>query len=440
MNTKNLQSLHTHITLSFQNNLNEADATISCEVNEVKMRMLIDSGSDLNTITDKHYEKMKHSTLLRDTNKSASSYTQDKLCILGKILATIELNVTRPTFVEEFFVVRNAKIGILGRDLSTKLGILKIGFEVNSISETIREFPKAPGVLVKFQIDKKVTPKRTAYYRVPYALEAMVEKKLDTMEKRGIIEEVKEYSEWISPLVVVPKGEGGSDVRIVIDMRNPNTAIKPCQYPLPVFEEFTARLAGAEWFSKLDLTEAFHHLPLDEESSKLTTFMTSKGLRRYTRLTMGVICATGEFQRFMDVKLAGIKGARAFVDDILIHGKDKLEHDQNLEKTLQVIRENGMEVNQKKCEIGVQELEFLGHTISNKGITAAASKVEAIKSFRRPESIAELQSFLGLVNYVSKFISDCSTQTATLRGMLKEKKIEWTPENSNHSRQSRLGS
>ncbi|XP_039449504.1 uncharacterized protein K02A2.6-like [Culex pipiens pallens] len=201
-------------------------------------------------------------------------------------------------------------------------------------------------------------------------------------------------------------------------MRLANRAIKREAYMMPTFEDFLPRLTEARFFSRLDIKEAFHQLELDEDSRYITTFITHKGLYRYKRLLFGISCASEMFQRIMEQILSGCKNVVNYIDDILVFGKTKFEHDQALEKVLTILKDMNVLLNHSKCVFGVTEVVFLGHHLSANGIRPAEDKLAALKSFRAPESAEELRSFLGLVNYVGRFLPDLATVTAPLRNLI----------------------
>uniref|UniRef100_A0A182W823 Reverse transcriptase domain-containing protein n=1 Tax=Anopheles minimus TaxID=112268 RepID=A0A182W823_9DIPT len=130
-------------------------------------------------------------------------------------------------------------------------------------------------IQVKLSIDKEIVPKKISYLRVPIALEDKVERKIQEMLETDIIEPVKGPVDWISPMVVVPKGN--DDIRICINMRGPNQAIQREHYPLPIIDTLLNKLRGSRIFSKLDITAAYHHVELHPESRDITSFMTNKG-------------------------------------------------------------------------------------------------------------------------------------------------------------------
>ena len=153
---------------------------------------------------------------------------------------------------------------------------------------------------------------------VPLAIKPSIEEELDKLEASGVVKKVGS-SEWAAPIVPVPKKNG--QFRICGDFKvTINQALDVDQYPLPKLEDLFASLAGGKKFSKLDLSQAYQQLPLDEESTKFVTINTHRGLYRYTRLPFGVGSAPALFQKLMDTVLQGIPHVICYIDDILVTG------------------------------------------------------------------------------------------------------------------------
>lgn len=182
-------------------------------------------------------------------------------------------------------------------------------------------------------VNPLITPVAQPYRKVPIHLEAQVEQKLDELLSLGIIEEVNEPCRWISPMVIVPKAN--KEIRLCIDMRLANKAIVRVNHPLPTLEDIWPRLTDVTVFSVIDIKNAFHQAELSPKSRYITTFITKRGLMRYTRLMFGINSAPELFQKSLERILIGCKGAINYLDDILIYGRDKLEHDQNLNKVIE---------------------------------------------------------------------------------------------------------
>lgn len=117
---------------------------------------------------------------------------------------------------------------------------------------------------------------------------------------------------------------------------------------------------------------------------------------RYKRLMFGVSCAPEIFQKTMEAILLGLEGVIVYLDDVVVYGSTKEEHDRRVEALLERMKEYEILLNQNKCIFGVKELEFLGHVMNEYGIRPTESRIAAVKSFREPKTIAEFS----WVNYV----------------------------------------
>ena len=207
---------------------------------------------------------------------------------------------------------------------------------------------------------------------MPLSVRESVSKELKRLQDEDIIEPVHEAAEWISPTVIVTKPNG--TIRLCVDLRSVNQAIVVDTYPLPDIDELFIQLEGATYFSRLDLKSAFNQLELEEASRPLTTFITHDELFRYKRVCFGLASAPSCFQRMMSLILKGISGVTCFIDDIVVFGKSKEEHDKNLHVVLHKLSKVGMKLNDKCC-FCVQSLDFLGHTIDKDGITLCQTKL-----------------------------------------------------------------
>lgn len=155
--------------------------------------------------------------------------------------------------------------------------------------------------------------------RIPFHLRKQVEEELDNLERQGIIEKVEGPTPWVSPLVVIPKKNGS--VRLCVDMRMPNKAIRRERHPTPTVDDLIHNLNGATVFSKLDLKAGYHQIPLAAESRHITTFVTHKGLRRYARLNFGTNSASEIFQNIISEQLRDIPGEFNISDDVIVYGQ-----------------------------------------------------------------------------------------------------------------------
>ena len=177
------------------------------------------------------------------------------------------------------------------------------------------------GTKVELLVDSSVPPKFCKPRPVPFAVRQKVETELQRLQDESVIEPVQ-FSQWATPIVPVVKQDG--TVRICGDYKATiNRALKSEVYPLPRIEELFAAMAGGQLFSKMDLSHAYQQLVLEEESQKLVTITTHKGLFKYNRLPFGISTAPTVFQRVMENLLQGLKYVAVYLDDILITGRSR---------------------------------------------------------------------------------------------------------------------
>ncbi|XP_021343899.1 uncharacterized protein K02A2.6-like [Mizuhopecten yessoensis] len=254
-----------------------------------------------------------------------------------------------------------------------------------------------------------------------------VSDKIDELENLDIIEKVNTHTQWVSPVIVVPKPDG--DIRLCVDMRRANEAIIRERHPIPTADEILYDINGSKVFSRLDLKYGYHQIELAEQSRNITTFVTHKGLYRYKRLMFGITSAPEQYQHIVAQVFHDIEGVQNISDDIVVHGQTKEEHDARLEKVLERIRETGLTLNRGKCQIGLSEIEFMGHVISGKGIGPTEERVKAIVNATPPKTSSEVRSFLGLVNFSGRYIPNLATISEPLRILTKQGvEFVWGPE------------
>lgn len=406
---------------------------VGCEIGNVGLGAIIDSGSENNLVDEKSwkYLKLHHvkvSNKQKETDKEFKAYGGHKLTVLGTFMA--ELKIGNKRSMAKFYVIKGEGKLLIGRNTAEQLGILKMGEDVNvnKISTVTNEFSKIKNVMVNIPVRGDVKPVIQPYRRIPVPLEKIVDEKIEQLLKLGIIEKFHGSPSWVSPLVIVPRSQS-DDIRICVDMRRANQAVDRENHPLPTFEDFLPKLENAKLFSKIDIKNAFHQVEIAPDSRDITTFITRKGLFRYKRLMFGITCAPEIFQKIMEQILSGLEGCVNFIDDILVFGSVAREHDERLQAVMDRLKSFDVTLNIGKCIFGVTTVQFLGHRLSSDGIAPSSDKVEAIKQFRRPETAEETRSFLGLVNYVGKFIPNLATITDPLRKLTRNTvPFEWKQE------------
>jgi hypothetical protein len=268
-------------------------------------------------------------------------------------------------------------------------------------------------------VDPNSTPVVHTPRKVPVALKGRIKTELDRMIKLGVIVRQKEPTQRVNSMVTVVKAN--EDVRICIDPKDLNKAISREHYPMKTVEDVVANISKAKVLSKVDATSGFWHLKLDEDSSKLTCFNTPYERYRFLRAPFGIKSIPEIFQRVMTKLMEDIEGAEVIVDDILIWGATIQVHDERLRKVLDRVRQCNLKLSKSKCKFRKDEVEYVEHIISKHGLKPDPEKVRAVKMMKQPQNKKVLQTFLGFITYLSKFLPNMSDSSAPLSVLLEEK-------------------
>ena len=373
------------------------------------------------------FDKLTPRPKLKNTSVKLSAYNDTSIPVAGKSILPLMHKGKKHHVL--FIVVSSDTTPIIGLNTSERLNLIQRVLKINkSDSFNPDQIPKEyfdcfgeVGILkntyhieLKDDVKPVVVPPR----KVPYALKDPLKKELDRMEKLGVIEKVEKSTDWVNGLVVVTKPNG--KLRVCLDPRPLNLAIKRHHYRLPTAEEIISQMNGARFFTKLDASNGYWQIPVDSESSDLLTFATTFGRYKFTRMPYGIHSASEIFQLEISKIIEGINGVANSQDDIIIWADTKEAHDARVTQVLTRIRDSGLKLNKAKCVFGATELTFLGHIISAEGVKPDPRKVEAITNMPIPTNKTELQRFLGMVNYLGKFIPRLSDETASLRELLKK--------------------
>lgn len=268
-------------------------------------------------------------------------------------------------------------------------------------------------------------------YRLPFAQKEEIEKQIKKLIKDEIIEESR--SEWSSPILLVPKKtmNGMKNWRIVVDYRLLNKQIADEKFPLPNIHDILDSLSQAVYFSHLDLSQGYYQLELDENSRKYTAFTTSNGQYQMTRLPMGLKISPSAFSRAMTIAMSGLNYENCFIylDDIVVFGRNLMEHNQNLLKVFNRLRSFNLKLNPSKCEFLKKQLLYLGHIISKDGIAPDPQKIEVLKAYPVPKNADEVKRFVAFSNYYRRHIQNFAEIVKPLNSLTKKyAQFLWTSE------------
>ena len=269
----------------------------------------------------------------------------------------------------------------------------------------------------RIDVDETVEPVVHPPRTVPAAIRGRVKEELDRLESLGIIEKTREPTEWVSSMVTVTKGE---KVHICIDPKDLNRAVKRSHYPMTKIEDVITRTGDSRVFDTLDCSQGFFQIALDEGSRRVTCFNTPWGRYSYRKLPMGIKSSPEIYQRAMIDMFGDLDGVEIVMDDILIHAKTGDEFDRRLLTVLDRCRLNGLKLNAAKTKLEMTEVGWIGHKITSEGLQIADDKIRAVLDMPTPQTKDDIKRFLGILNYLGKFIPNQSEVTAPLRDVLKK--------------------
>ena len=405
-------------TVKKVNGINTKKWNVELMVNNDKpVTFNIDSGSDVNIMSKQDYDKLENSPEIMPATISLVAYNQTPIETYGMCKCPVKLK--GETYEVSLLIADHDNI--VGLETSEQMNLVKRLYAIidNTVQESYKEVFGSMGCLemeAHLYVKEDAIPVIQPPRKIPYMLQTKLKEELERMESLKVIDKVNEPTDWVSSLAIIEKPDGS--LRVCLDPKPLNKAIKRQHYPLPTTEDIFSRMEGATIFSKLDASAGYWQIPVDNESSKLLTFNTPFGRYKFNRLPFGVHVASEIFQKEMERILDGIPGVANVQDDVIIWANNKQEHDQRLKLVLDRILDSGLRLNKQKCKFGVHDIIFLGHRITDEGIFPDPEKVSAINKMKNPSNITELQRFLGMVNYMAKFIPNMSEITAPLRTLL----------------------
>lgn len=247
-------------------------------------------------------------------------------------------------------------------------------------------------------------PFRERSRRLPPAdLEALREHLLE-LKGAGIITESR--SPYASPIVVVRKKNG--KIRMCVDYRTLNRRTTPDQYTVPKIEDALTCLNGSKWFSVLDLRSGYYQVPMSESDKEKTAFICPLGFYQFDRMPQGVSGAPATFQRIMEKTVGDMNllEVLVYLDDLIVFGATLEEHEQRLLKVLDRLQEEGLKLSLDKCQFCQPSVSYVGHIVSQEGVSTDPKKTEAVTTWPRPTTVTALRSFLGFCGYYKCFVKD----------------------------------
>lgn len=234
-----------------------------------------------------------------------------------------------------------------------------------------------------------------------------VRQHLQELAANGIITESR--SSYASPIVVVRKKNG--KIRMCIDYRTLNRRTVVDQYTMPRVQDALDCLLGSQWFSVLDLRSGYYQIPLGEEDKEKTAFICPLGFYQFERMPQGISGAPATFQRLME-KVVGdmnLLQVLVYLDDLIVFGRTLEEHEERLLKVLDRLEDYGLKLSIDKCQFCRTSVKYVGHIVSQEGVSTDPDKIEALTTWPRPSNYRELKTFLGFSGYYRRFVKNYAT-------------------------------
>ena len=221
---------------------------------------------------------------------------------------------------------------------------------------------------------------------------------------------------------MVEKSNG--KVRVCLDLGDLNRATRRPHHNAPTGRQIADKLAGKTLFTVLDLTQAYHQVQLDDESSDVCCFNTPFGRYRFLRMPFGIKCASDVFQSKNEEVFGDIDGSEVISDELLLHTvDDPLKHIKLMREVFEVARKNGVTLNKEKIQAMSSSVKYMGDMFTSNGTQADPDKIQAIVEMPAPQNKKDLKRFLGMVNYVGHFVPNLSSMTQPLRSLLKNQAL-----------------
>lgn len=415
---------------------------MNVNVNGKQFQFEVDTGSPVSIISYDTKRRFFEKIPLLETKKQMIGYGGNPIKIYGYIL--VKVSTSKASAELPLYVVESDKHPLLGREWLNQISldwnaVLKVhcntvevplSTNVHNTTKSIEillqkhsalfreEIGKIEGMKARLTLKANARPVFIKARKVPFSIKALVEKELSKLETEGVLEKVN-FSTWATPIVPVKKS--GDRVRICGDYKitvNPNLIVD--EHPLPTIDELFANMSGGQKFSKIDLTQAYLQMEVEEDNRELLTLSTHMGLYRPTRLMYGVASAPALFQRNMEQILAGIQGVEVFIDDVKVTGPNDETHIERLNEVFTRLSKHNMRVNLKKSEFLVNEINYCGYRIDKSGIHKMQEKTDAIRKMPAPRNREELRALIGFVNYYARFFPKLAEIMYPMNNLLKK--------------------
>ena len=377
-------------------------------VKDHKIKMQVDIGADSTVISSLTWTELGKPQLNRKFRR-LKAYDGHQLTLLGSLTCDVEWNGSKYRQQQLAIVQSDKKFGLFGRDILPQEGI-------NAVSD--ERLPAVKGYKAHVKLIPGSQPMFCKARKIPLPLQDRVKEKLETMVRQGILEPVQSGGVTNASPVVWQRKKNGA-LRLCVDLKvHINGKVMDEDYPIPDMETIFHNLHRASYFGKIDLSDAYYRIELDEDAKEICTINTSQGLFKMCRLPRGLKNSSSIFQNCIESTFKGIKGVVIFQDDVLVYGTTKDQYEKRMLAVKSRLREKIFTINEKKSNSKpVSSVSFLGYSVSKEGIAPDPKHVEKIKNAKPPSNMKQLESFVGLANFYGRMIPDFATKVLPLNEM-----------------------
>ena len=286
---------------------------------------------------------------------------------------------------------------------------------------------KVPGPPVKLKLKEGALPFYSRAYTVPKAIEKIAKREVMDLVDADVLAKNVETA-YTSPCFFKGKKDGG--MRFLTDLRKLNASLERQPFPLPIIDDVIWKMSGYTFATCLDLNRGYYHIVLDEESSKLCGIILPWGIYCYKRLPQGLMVSSDIFQRKMSSIFQNFDDIIVYIDNIILYTKSTFSHHvRRLGAVLEQLKQNNLHVHVEQTFLASKRVDYLGYTLTPKGIEPQSNKILPILRFSPPTKLRQLRAFLGLVNYYKKLVPHRSHILEPLTRISSGKtKFKWTHE------------
>lgn len=391
------------------------------EINNVVSEINIDTGAQINAMPVQLYKFLD--VELKESHINIKPFGGTNLKPIGKVHVVVRNKCIQINTI--FVVVEYDGIPILGyKDCK----LMKYINEFSGIQENFLQkykfiftgincFPDK----VKIKVKQNSTPIINSPTRIPIKQMEKLKELLGVLCSKQIIEKTKEPSEWQNKLILIEKRN--NLMGLCLDSRDLNKSIIRERVGIPTLDEVRNKLMNKKMYTLVNLKDGFYSFKLENESKQYCAFTTPYGTYHFNRLPFGAANTPEIFQQITNKYFGNIQNVCVYINDILIYGKTIKEHDEALEKVMQVAEMTHIKFNPDKIQYRNREIKYLGLKFSEKGIESDENRIKSIVELKRPTNVKELRSILGKINYLRSFIPNMANIVEPMKSLLRKDSI-----------------